>query len=76
LKDVELLQSNFPRLYILIISVDVENDPDTKLPVENYSSSWPNRGEIEFKNYYAKYRPSLPFVLKDVSFKISGSEKA
>jgi len=55
--------------------VEVENDANTKLPVANYSRSWPESGEIEFKNYYAKYRPNLPFVLKDVSFKIHGSEK-
>jgi len=55
--------------------VEVENDANTKLPVANYSRLWPESGEIEFKNYYAKYRPNLPFVLKDVSFKIFGSEK-
>jgi len=55
--------------------VEVEKDPVTKLPVTNYSSSWPRNGEIELKNYYAKYRPNLPYVLKDVSFKISGGEK-
>jgi len=55
--------------------VEVEKDAETKLPVTNYSSSWPAKGEIELKNYYAKYRPNLPYVLKDVSFKIFGGEK-
>jgi ABC-type multidrug transport system fused ATPase/permease subunit len=35
---------------------------------------WPETGNLEFKNVYLKYAPHLPFVLKNVSFKIpSGS---
>jgi ATP-binding cassette subfamily C (CFTR/MRP) protein 1 len=56
-------------------NIDVEKDPNTKLPVANFSYSWPSHGEIEFKNYYVKYRPTLPYVLKDVSLKIRGGEK-
>ena len=56
-------------------SIDVEKDPNTKLPVANYSYNWPSHGEIEFKNYYVKYRPTLPYVLKDVSLRIGGGEK-
>lgn len=36
--------------------------------------NWPRTGELEFKNVYLKYADHLPFVLKNVSFKIkSGS---
>jgi len=55
--------------------VDVENEPHTSLPVANYHQSWPEDGQIEFKNYYAKYRPNLPFVIKDLSVKINPAQK-
>merc|ERR1712070_493992 len=34
---------------------------------------WP-RGDIEFRNVVARYRPGLPIVIKGVSFKISQGE--
>jgi ABC-type multidrug transport system fused ATPase/permease subunit len=37
--------------------------------------SWPPNGEIEFRNVSFSYDPSLPSVLKDVSFKIKAREK-
>lgn len=45
------------------------------ISVKGFCSSWPQRGEIELRNFYTKYRPSLPYVLRDTSFKINGGEK-
>jgi len=59
----------------LNVRVQAESEPKTTYQVANYSPNWPQNGEIEFKNYYAKYRQNLPFVLKNVSFKINGGEK-
>lgn len=42
------------------------NDPD---------SSWPKNGQITFSNVEMAYRPRLPLVLQDVSFKINAKEK-
>ena len=57
-------------------SVEVESAPYTQLPVANYTGeAWPENGQIEIKNYYAKYRPNLPFVIKDLSIRIRPSEK-
>ena len=55
----------------------MENEADaiTKLPVDNYTTSWPHQGKIEFRNFYVKYRPNLPHVLKNVSLQIQPSEK-
>jgi ABC-type multidrug transport system fused ATPase/permease subunit len=36
--------------------------------------SWP-RGNIEFRNVVARYRPGLPVVIKDISFKIEQGER-
>ncbi|KAI0718208.1 multidrug resistance-associated ABC transporter [Cerioporus squamosus] len=37
--------------------------------------SWPESGAIEFKDVEMAYRPGLPPVLKDVSFKVNPGEK-
>lgn len=36
---------------------------------------WPVNGQIELKNYSAKYKPDNEVVLKDLSFKINPGEK-
>lgn len=36
---------------------------------------WPAKGEIKFENYSAKYRPGLPFVLKQLNFSVNPGEK-
>lgn len=38
-------------------------------------NNWPQNGSIRFTNVSLKYRPNLPNVLKDVSFKIHAGEK-
>ena len=38
-------------------------------------ADWPQRGEIEFQNVQAQYRPGLPMVLNNVSFTIRAGEK-
>ncbi|KAI0629229.1 metal resistance protein YCF1 [Trametes polyzona] len=36
---------------------------------------WPAKGEVEFRQYSARYRPELDLVLKDINVKINASEK-
>ncbi|WWD04245.1 hypothetical protein V865_002313 [Kwoniella europaea PYCC6329] len=36
---------------------------------------WPINGRIEFKDVSLRYRPELPYVLKDLSFSIGAGEK-
>ncbi|CAF0904325.1 unnamed protein product, partial [Didymodactylos carnosus] len=43
--------------------------------VGSTTSSWPQRGEIEFQNYKLRYRPELDFVLKGLSVKIDSNER-
>jgi hypothetical protein len=42
---------------------------------EDPPSSWPDRGEIAFKNVEMSYREGLPLVLKGVSFNMRPGEK-
>ncbi|KAH8922048.1 P-loop containing nucleoside triphosphate hydrolase protein [Atractiella rhizophila] len=37
--------------------------------------NWPPAGSIEFKGFSARYRPSLPLVLQDISFKIESGQR-
>eukprot|EP00770_Monocercomonoides_exilis_P016346 MONOS_16300.1-p1 / transcript=MONOS_16300.1 / gene=MONOS_16300 / organism=Monocercomonoides_exilis_PA203 / gene_product=Multidrug Resistance Associated Protein (MRP) / transcript_product=Multidrug Resistance Associated Protein (MRP) / location=Mono_scaffold01629:720-2912(-) / protein_length=731 / sequence_SO=supercontig / SO=protein_coding / is_pseudo=false len=37
--------------------------------------SWPSEGEVSFEDVSFRYRPGLPLVLKNVSFRIKGGEK-
>lgn len=39
------------------------------------SNEWPTNGEVIFDKVNMAYRPGLPLVLKDVSFKVKSSEK-
>jgi ABC-type multidrug transport system fused ATPase/permease subunit len=52
-----------------------ENENNIKNNINNNINKWPNRGEIEFKNLYLKYRPGLPSVLKDINIHIKSKEK-
>ena len=36
---------------------------------------WPVAASVEFKNLKCKYRPNLPYVLNDVSFKLPEKKK-
>lgn len=38
-------------------------------------SNWPQKGEVEFRNYSVRYRPGLELVLKDLSLRVHGGEK-
>jgi len=37
--------------------------------------SWPETGNIEFQNYYVKYRPTTELILKNLSFTIRDCER-
>eukprot|EP00698_Gefionella_okellyi_P017609 TRINITY_DN5180_c0_g1_i1.p1 TRINITY_DN5180_c0_g1~~TRINITY_DN5180_c0_g1_i1.p1 ORF type:complete len:1377 (-),score=356.53 TRINITY_DN5180_c0_g1_i1:83-4213(-) len=36
---------------------------------------WPSRGEIIFENVYMRYRPGLPYVVKDISLTFDAGKK-
>ncbi|XP_027481055.2 canalicular multispecific organic anion transporter 2 isoform X7 [Zalophus californianus] len=38
-------------------------------------AGWPLQGEVEFRNYSARYRPGLELVLRNLSLRVRGGEK-
>lgn len=39
------------------------------------NNTWPNKGEIEFKNVSLRYNEKQSLILKNISFKINANEK-
>ncbi|GAV26690.1 hypothetical protein PMKS-000145 [Pichia membranifaciens] len=46
-----------------------------EIPENDPPASWPQNGQIEFKNVSLKYRPELPYVVKDLNLSFKGGEK-
>ncbi|KAJ6465868.1 multidrug resistance-associated ABC transporter [Mycena sanguinolenta] len=57
---------------IVYAELPVEGAPTTP---NDPPSSWPERGEIHFKNVEMAYREGLPLVLKGVNFSVQPGEK-
>eukprot|EP01088_Endostelium_zonatum_P014666 TRINITY_DN3301_c1_g2_i1.p1 TRINITY_DN3301_c1_g2~~TRINITY_DN3301_c1_g2_i1.p1 ORF type:complete len:682 (-),score=141.88 TRINITY_DN3301_c1_g2_i1:2-1972(-) len=53
----------------------IEQESDPILWHNRPRPSWPERGVIELDNISLRYRPGLPFVLQNLSAKISEKEK-
>jgi ABC-type multidrug transport system fused ATPase/permease subunit len=53
----------------------------TKLPQESHAFSvtppqeWPTRGQLDYEGVTFRYRPGLPYVLRDVTFSFRPGEK-
>lgn len=43
--------------------------------MRNVDAAWPEKGEIEFHDYGARYRPGLDLALRDLSMNVSPKEK-
>jgi ATP-binding cassette subfamily C (CFTR/MRP) protein 1 len=52
---------------------DLPQEDTIKSPFEP-PPSWPEKGEIEFKDVKLRYRDGLPLVLKGLSFKVRAGE--
>ncbi|KAG2035311.1 P-loop containing nucleoside triphosphate hydrolase protein [Suillus americanus] len=54
---------------------DLEPEAPYEIPEDKPASEWPTAGEVEFREYSARYRPELDLVLKDISMTIKPREK-
>ncbi|KAG1891814.1 P-loop containing nucleoside triphosphate hydrolase protein, partial [Suillus fuscotomentosus] len=53
---------------------DLEPEAPYEIPENKPISEWPTAGEVEFRDYSARYRPGLDLVLKDISMTIKPKE--
>ena len=57
-----------------ILKIGIEKDSDNTEDLSMWDD-WPKKGNIEFINYYASYRPNTPEILKNINLKIEDGEK-
>ncbi|KFH72941.1 hypothetical protein MVEG_00166 [Podila verticillata NRRL 6337] len=72
------LESNMNSVERLVHYVkNLPQEPPTKTHPDLRSRlrSWPSQGAIEFRNVSMRYRPELPYVLRDVSFSVQAGQK-
>ncbi|AOA61209.1 Transporter of the ATP-binding cassette (ABC) family [Komagataella phaffii CBS 7435] len=55
--------------------LNIDQEPDREIPDNKPPSSWPETGEIEVDDVSLRYAPSLPKVIKNVSFKVEPRSK-
>ncbi|KAG1776049.1 P-loop containing nucleoside triphosphate hydrolase protein [Suillus placidus] len=55
--------------------VHYAKDLEPEAPYEIPASGWSTAGEVEFREYPARYRPGLDLVLKDISMALTPKEK-
>eukprot|EP00094_Tigriopus_californicus_P010393 TCALIF_10025-PA protein Name:"Similar to ABCC5 Multidrug resistance-associated protein 5 (Homo sapiens)" AED:0.10 eAED:0.10 QI:113/0.84/0.78/0.92/0.76/0.71/14/0/1294 len=54
---------------------DLPQEAPEQIPEKKPAESWPEKGDIIFKDVSLRYRPDLPWVLSKISMEIKGSEK-
>jgi ABC-type multidrug transport system fused ATPase/permease subunit len=52
-----------------------EEQHEGKMPTEEELKNWPSQGAIWFDRVSMRYRPELPQVLREISFKVQPGEK-
>ncbi|KAJ7457054.1 multidrug resistance-associated ABC transporter [Mycena latifolia] len=67
-------EQNLNSVERILIYAELPAEGDATTP-DDPPSSWPDRGEVSFKNVEMCYREGLPLVLKDISFDIRPGEK-
>lgn len=57
-------------------SKELIQEPDYEKPeIDNKLINWPCNGRIKFSNVKLKYRPELPYVLKNLNLEINANER-
>ncbi|ODV86927.1 hypothetical protein CANARDRAFT_6494 [[Candida] arabinofermentans NRRL YB-2248] len=54
---------------------DLAQEAAYRIPERDPAPSWPEHGAIEFQHVSMKYRPELPYILKDLNMYIKPNEK-
>ncbi|KGK34999.1 hypothetical protein JL09_g5852 [Pichia kudriavzevii] len=54
---------------------DLIQEAPYEIPENDPAEDWPQHGKIEFKDVSMRYRPELPFVLKNINLSVREQEK-
>lgn len=75
--DVAELASGFQIVSVERVIQYSELKPEAPMHVEgiNLPENWPDKGEIKFDHFAARYRPELDLVLRDVDVQVAPAEK-
>ena len=58
-----------------IFKIETEKNSENNTYDANEYKDWPEKGNIEFENYYARYRPNTPDILRNINLTIKKGEK-
>ena len=70
--DLKLLEQRFKKGQPLLEESEKSN---TASQPQKSTTQWPTSGLLEFKNFSVKYRPGLPYVIKNLDLRIESGEK-
>ncbi len=56
------------------IQIEKDSEDISNFKLTNFST-WPKEGRIKFINYYTRYRPDTPMVLKKINFEFQPGDK-
>jgi ABC-type multidrug transport system fused ATPase/permease subunit len=71
-RDLKLLEQRFKKGQPLLEESDVSK---TANQLQRSTTQWPTSGLLEFKNFSVKYRPGLPYVIKNLDLRVESGEK-
>lgn len=67
-------EQNMNAVERILVYIDLPREGEATTP-NDPPPSWPDRGEVKFKNVNLAYREGLPLVLKGVDFEVKPGEK-
>ncbi|GME71317.1 unnamed protein product [Ambrosiozyma monospora] len=56
-------------------AMELPQEAAYRIPENDPTPEWPTHGQISFNNVSLKYRPELPYVLKDLTINIAPNER-
>ncbi|KAF9525987.1 multidrug resistance-associated ABC transporter [Crepidotus variabilis] len=69
------VEQNIVSVERILHQTQVQPEAPLEISDQQVPQVWPSTGTVSFENYSTRYRPELDLVLKNLSFKICGSEK-
>ncbi|XP_069695544.1 multidrug resistance-associated protein 1 isoform X5 [Periplaneta americana] len=54
---------------------ETKQEAPWEIPTNQPAGTWPEKGQVEFKDYQVRYREGLDLVLRGISFTVKGGEK-